>query len=588
VANQFLCISAVLVDAAMSKNAAGCSRNLSRILFTALPTLALASRSFIHTEVGEVKEDVICCQARSSSLVQSNFKTRKDRIRTEDEHDLRNASATSLHGAVNITATNVKPALEADGIGLSDKTNVETHSSTSSDTVGANVSAGAHELALRNASTPMLHVPDNMTAANSNPALKADGIGLSHKMNVDANSSNSSNTLSANTSAGMHELAEVSNESERLSIISEKIDSVAQQNLSNQSDKLSIISENMDSVAQQNLSNQSDTLSIISENSDAVAQQNLTQTLEEQSVIFIGKPRKLSTVLQVFFVMLLPVCICGVVCSINLLIRLFSEEAWSRNGTARLILGQWIYSGGSGDDGPLCEELKAPENECVIALPSILDLSTEESVSERMIVSQTGLPVAKVFLARVHDTVLEGMTNVAAHDDIIERISIVSDKCRVPGTSSTNAASGSLGFCELRLPRSGSIVGVLRPLKCFIYQKNGHHFATLEEDLSGKKLGSSLSTRSILPASSSGYYVTLTASGKCFWIAGDFDNYKVLVMQGDGQDAIIEVEQGESLAFKKAENNYYSVRIQPNVDAGVIVLALLAIDRFRSSRFKLG
>jgi hypothetical protein len=159
----------------------------------------------------------------------------------------------------------------------------------------------------------------------------------------------------------------------------------------------------------------------------------------------------------------------------------------------------------------------------------------------------------------------------------LERISLVGFK-----------RQNALGFCELQVPSGG--VGAARQLDCKIYRPSGGLFATLEEDASGV-VGSLLMpghTSSIVGASTHGvkcWMLTAVASGARFWIKGDIVKRNLVVVnETDKQKVIIHVESGEHLQFKSEDTTYYKLRVQPRIDAGVVIMALLALDRMPGLR----
>jgi hypothetical protein len=330
----------------------------------------------------------------------------------------------------------------------------------------------------------------------------------------------------------------------------------------------------------------SDVLSTISEIVDSVVAQLQSnrgnETAGESHVIILsGKPREISFIAGLVFVMLLPFCICSSLWSIYVIIRHWGEDekkiqpgsaVWiqATSGRQRHVVGDLIRGGASRKERPLCEELQAPGTECIIALPSLHEIPNGTSTLARNVVSKTGLPICKVALSRINGTILEGVAGSGAQKDRPERIFL-----------NAYHSKNLLGFCEFHLSHTCSFAGELRPFLCFIYHHTGHHFATLEHDVSDRKLGSSVSTESILLGGA--FVVKIAATAKRYRIAGDIAKRQLVVTEDDRQEIVIQVDPGQCLPFPEAGNSYYCLKIQPGVDAGVVMLSLLAIDRFVSS-----
>jgi len=154
----------------------------------------------------------------------------------------------------------------------------------------------------------------------------------------------------------------------------------------------------------------------------------------------------------------------------------------------------------------------------------------------------------------------------------LERISLVAAK-----------RQNALGFCEMLVPNGA--VASEQKLKCNIYRPTGDLFAHLEEEPSIGVVSSLLASTPGGHFGGKSYMLTTVSTGARFWIKGDMASRNlVVVSEKDKQKPIVHVESGEQLQFKKEEGNYYRIRVQPKVDAGVVIMALLAMDRLPSSR----
>jgi hypothetical protein len=289
-----------------------------------------------------------------------------------------------------------------------------------------------------------------------------------------------------------------------------------------------------------------------------------------------GKPQALSF----FFMMLLPAGICTIMYCIFTIISMLEDgtaHAPDDSGQAnsgreqRLILGEVVQpKSAQRAYEPLCPELMAPsDSECFIALPSLYDVYPGAGF-ERLVVSKTGSPIVRVNLTRMADGVpdVAGGGSYGVPGQILERISLVAFK-----------RQNALGFCELQIPHGDSCTA--RQMKCHIYRPTGELFATLEEEAVGV-------VRSLLAGTSTlgqkCYMLTTKSTGDRFWIQGDIAQRNLLVVsEKDQQHPIIHVESGKQLQFNTDDGNYYRLRVKPRVDAGVVIMALLAIDRLPGS-----
>lgn len=312
---------------------------------------------------------------------------------------------------------------------------------------------------------------------------------------------------------------------------------------------------------------------------------DIRKGIKEMDQFLRGKPQ----VLSIFVMMLLPAGICAVMCCIFNIIRLMEDAPNGRDDLSsasdsvaqnRPMLGEGVRpnAAAKGPYEPLCAELLAPgENESIIALPSLNEVGSGVTQFERTIGTKTGAPIvtARVAVSRVSDGMADaaGGGSYGVPGQMLERISLIAFK-----------KQNALGFCELRVPNGG--ISAARPLKCEIRRPTGDLFATLEEESTGV-VSSLLATNSSAAPRGYGakcYMLTTIQTGTRFWIQGDIEKRSlVVVSEKDEQKPIITVDSGEDLQFKREDNNYYRLRVQPKADAGVVILALLAIDRLRAS-----
>lgn len=290
-----------------------------------------------------------------------------------------------------------------------------------------------------------------------------------------------------------------------------------------------------------------------------------------------GKPQ----VLYIFIMMLLPAGICAVMYLVFHIIRIMEDgpaQSWQEDdsgGSRRQTLGEMVQPDNhlKRPYEPLCPELVAPtSNESLIALPSLQDCSPGSSQCERLIVNKKGAPIVRVVLTRMADSVPEGGAggSFGAPGQILERISLIAAQ-----------RQNALGFCELQVPQSSSS-GAQRQLKCCIYRPTGDLFAAVEEEPVGM-VSSLLKTDSTAMPGARTYRVMTAATGLRMWIQGSIANRNLTVKELDKEEPVIRVDAGEELEFKTEANDYYRIRVQPKADAGVIIMALLAIDRLPGS-----
>jgi len=287
-----------------------------------------------------------------------------------------------------------------------------------------------------------------------------------------------------------------------------------------------------------------------------------------------GRPKLRS----VFIMMLLPAGICTIMyCFFNVISSMEETAAHSANEgreNPRTMLGDEMQRslGSKRGHEPLCQELLAPsDNYCVIALPSLVRDNLGASMIERMVLSKTGSPIVRITFACVSDGMPDVAGGAAGSGQSLERISLISYR-----------RQNALGFCELQFPSAS------QPMSCCMYRPSGELFATLAEDSTGA-VSSLLASGScaLLGAPTFGakcYMLTTVATAARFWIRGDFINHNLEVVSEIEKDkAIIKVDSGQQLKFKGDLDNHYRLRVQPKVDAGVVIMALLAIDRLPES-----
>jgi len=206
----------------------------------------------------------------------------------------------------------------------------------------------------------------------------------------------------------------------------------------------------------------------------------------------------------------------------------------------------------------------------LIALPTLNEARAVPEY-ECNICQKTGTPIVRVTLTRFGD----GVPDVAGGGSYgpgqtLERISLVAFK-----------RANALGFCELSVPTGGG--SATNQLKCNIYRTTGDLFATVEEEPRGV-VSSLLQSSSSSTFGSSSYLVTVVATNSRFWIRGDIANRNITVVkESDKSKPVISIDPGENLQFKEDSSCYYRLRVQPKTDAGVFIMALLAIDRLPGS-----
>jgi len=296
--------------------------------------------------------------------------------------------------------------------------------------------------------------------------------------------------------------------------------------------------------------------------------------------LLLGKPK----VGSVLIMMLLPAGICTIMYCVFSVISSMEDGA-NHHGPEgpedpRTMLGEEVVrmSGFKRGYEPLCPELLAPsDNECFIALPSLVGVNLGASMIERMVVSKTGTPIVRITVTRVSDGMpdVAGGGSHAGSGQSLERISLIAYR-----------RQNALGFCELQVPSPS------QPMTCCIYRPSGELFATLEEESTGAvssllASGSGSGSGALLSSPSFGakcFMLTTVSTAARFWIRGDFTNRNLAVVSETEQDkAIIKVDSGQQLQFKGDKDNHYRLRVQPKIDAGVVIMALLAIDRLPSS-----
>lgn len=257
--------------------------------------------------------------------------------------------------------------------------------------------------------------------------------------------------------------------------------------------------------------------------------------------------------LSMFFIMIsMPLSICIIMQSMLALIKMLEEkidhEQSSTHRSAQPLASQpETQSSCEVQCEPLAKEFVSEESACMLLLPCLKKVPLSESIGEYSVMLKTGHPIIKAKVQKKQER---------GHETCC--ITLVAAK------------SGSvLGICELKKvtqPGLGSYEA-----KCRIYQPSNRLFATVECTHS-KVVGG---------VSKSAYKLQIAESGVCISIEGQVSQHQLSV-KSQGQAQLAQVEAMEGVGAKEAP--YYKVCVQPKVDTGVIILALLALDLFPSSR----
>mmetsp|Transcript_45053 Transcript_45053/g.84213 ORF Transcript_45053/g.84213 Transcript_45053/m.84213 type:complete len:401 (+) Transcript_45053:98-1300(+) len=230
---------------------------------------------------------------------------------------------------------------------------------------------------------------------------------------------------------------------------------------------------------------------------------------------------------------------------------------------------------------PLTEELVSPaRSECSVVLPSLSEIKPSAARCECDIVSKIGTPIVRVVVTCMANADPESAAGGSRGltGQVVERLELISAK-----------RQNLLGTCELQVAeQSGASDG--RQLKARIFQHTGDLFALLQEiAMPGDD---SQPADGAAPAVGMYREFLLTSATGAAWkrrICGNVMRRRMSVTDEEGNQ-IINVERGGSFHSESSDQsvplaaNSYKLRIQPKVDAGVVIAALLAIDRFPRSR----
>jgi len=314
------------------------------------------------------------------------------------------------------------------------------------------------------------------------------------------------------------------------------------------------------------------------------------------------KPQ-LKSILQM---LCLPLCICVIMICVSTMIDFMEENAvyfssslegrvnssfCSSNNVLDTIKKQQNQQG-----APLCPELVSPmKNECIIVVPSLAEIPAGQSTYDTNIMSKMGSPIVRITVARVVKLAHQEDTGRAfksllgsSGTQVFERIEMVSWKkqkllcyCELQAAEASASSSGSRSSrtSSAQQLRGGSEDSdsdrstSSRQFECSIYRHTGELFAVLEEDIEPSPVGQQV----FILSSANG-------SGWRLRIQGNVAQRSLTVMDSSGKQ-IVAVEPSGNLKFTTRDPTakYFRLRAQPKVDAGVVLGALLAIDRLPGS-----
>lgn len=210
---------------------------------------------------------------------------------------------------------------------------------------------------------------------------------------------------------------------------------------------------------------------------------------------------------------------------------------------------------------PLCPIMLVPDgSECVLALPSLLTSAPAPGVAafESRIVDKRGRSLVSVSIDCGAQSGRR-LSSPGAHS-VIERLTL----------AAWSDGSG-LGSCELQAPQRGC-----RP-QCEIFRPDGAPYAKLREEPppagqpTGQLGGLQDGARTFSITSAADTPSRLLFSGK---VAS-----RSLTVHSSGSQLVAAAEPGHGFHFQAYGVDYYRLRIAPNADAGLIAMAMLAIDR---------
>lgn len=272
----------------------------------------------------------------------------------------------------------------------------------------------------------------------------------------------------------------------------------------------------------------------------------------------------------VMFMVFVPICICMLVCIVSMGVR--DHEAVQSSG--QLDLGHGLTPAVRQAPlrfryPPLCKELQAPErDQCSISVPSLADLPQSQADLVFNIVSKVGKPIVQV---KVKRTGANGLAAVdgdapAAPSSVLERIELMAVK-----------RQKLLGSCELRITRRQA--DAQPEIQCTIYDGDGDRFASLEQD----------NPEEMTLLKTEGYKsFTLSSNIRPGWnmqIQGDVAKRSLTVLDKNKRQISVTlacdtVQPSNGADYASLALDFYKLRIQPGVDGGAVLAALLAIDRW--------
>jgi len=203
-----------------------------------------------------------------------------------------------------------------------------------------------------------------------------------------------------------------------------------------------------------------------------------------------------------------------------------------------------------GHEAGLCPELVVPDgSECVLAIPTLESLPAHAATLEHCIVDKTGEPLLRIIVERkvgqgpgVAQETLERLTLAAWKDGY----ALVSAEVHVP--------TG-------RTPQGGPY--------CIISHPQGQVFARVEE-VAGEGQAST--------------FVLSSATGAQWqYRIHGFVQDRSLTVTTSAAQLVAAVEPGTSFNFETHGVEFYKLRVAPRVDAGLLSIAMLAIDRLSRS-----
>mmetsp|Transcript_60863 Transcript_60863/g.108139 ORF Transcript_60863/g.108139 Transcript_60863/m.108139 type:complete len:430 (+) Transcript_60863:145-1434(+) len=218
---------------------------------------------------------------------------------------------------------------------------------------------------------------------------------------------------------------------------------------------------------------------------------------------------------------------------------------------------------------PLCKQLVSPDtDQCSISVPSLAGLHVSEDALTFDIVSKVGKPIVQVQVRRLPE--LDGQATVA-----VEKLELRASKLQ-----------NLLGSCELHI--SHQQVDAQPQVQCLIYNGAGERFATLTELTSEEMATAFTGIAGLLHGGQKLFLLSsFHPSGWSMLIQGNIAERSITVLnKKKGQISV--VMPGGNMHFTSAgratpSEQYYKLRIQPGVDGGSVLIALLAIDRWPGS-----